>query len=104
MWIASSIGVGLRRRGLLWIASSIRRGWIASSIRRGLRRRDTYACVMLFMRIASCVFSLTRALLQIHCGFTTIFCLGSGQGGGCWFMTSVVYLTFASLERDRCLL
>ena len=50
--------------------------------------RDTYACIM----------------LQIHCGFTTILCLGSGQGGGCWFMTSSHLSTFASLERDRCLL
>ena len=45
--------------------------------------RDNYACIMLFMRIALCVLSLTRALLQIHYSFTTILCVGSGQGGGC---------------------
>ena len=66
--------------------------------------RDTYACIMLFMRIAWCVFSLARALLQIHYGFTTILCLGSGQGGGCTFVEYLQILAFASLERDRCLL
>ena len=92
---------GLRRRfvdiitvdycGLLWITvDCVVEGllWIASSI--GSCRRfvwclscDTYACIMPLMRIASCVLPLTRALLQIHYSFTTILCLGSGQGGGC---------------------
>ena len=49
--------------------------------------RDTYACIM----------------LQIHCGFTTILCLGSGQvvdvDSGC-----VSGLCIGYLERDRCLL
>ena len=46
---------------------------------------------MPLMRIALCVLPVTRALLQIHCVFTTVLCLGSGQGGGCWFMVKVVY-------------
>ena len=53
---------------------------------------------MLFMRIALCVLSLTRALLQIHCGFTTILCLGSGQGGGCGIVVKIVTFICLSWE------
>ena len=42
--------------------------------------RDTSDCITLFVCIASCVLSLTRALLQIHYGFTAIMRPGSGQG------------------------
>ena len=44
-------------------------------------KKGPFHCIMLLMRIALCVLSLTRALLQIHYGFTTILCLGSAF---CW--------------------
>ena len=97
-----------------WIASSIRLGlWIAVDCVVedccGLRRRfvdmdhwclscDTYACIMLFMRIALCVLPLTRALLQIHYDFTTTLCLGSGQGGGCGIVVKIVTCVRLSLK------
>ena len=51
-----------------------------------------------FTCIALCVLSLTRALLQIHCGFTIILRLGSGQRGGCRFVTWVSFLRLPSLR------
>ena len=80
-------GWGCQFLQLLWIASPIRRYGLDTTyfvaLCLGLSpggpllclSRDIYACIILFMRIALCVLSLTRALLQIHYGFMTIMCL-----------------------------